>query len=86
MADSLERGQWIKSHLVRYGIPGRSWDARVAALLVGSLLSHFPEQAPGKLADEYADQLVARELTDEQAAELLIEFQQAVDAYIDEQS
>ena len=86
MADSLARGQWIKSHMVRHGIPGDEWDSRVAALLVGSLLDHFPEHAPGELAEKYADRLMARELTDEQATELLIEFQQAVDAYIAERS
>jgi hypothetical protein len=86
MADSLARGQWMQSQLVRRGIPGDGWDSRVAALLVGSLLRNIPERAPGKLADEYADRLMARELTDEEAAELLLEFQRALEAYIQEQS
>jgi hypothetical protein len=85
MADSLARGQWMKSQLVRHGIPGDSWDSRVAALLVGSLLRNIPERSPGKLADEYAERLIARELTNKEAAELLLEFQQALEAYIQEQ-
>jgi hypothetical protein len=86
VVDSLARGQWMKSQLDRHGVPGDGWDSRVAALLVGSLLQNIPERSPGKLADKYAERLMARELTDEQAAELLVEFQRALEAYIHEQS
>lgn len=74
----------MKAQLVDLGIPGDGWDARVAAQLVGSMLQ-VQERSPGKLAKMYAGRLTASGLTDKQAAELLVEFQKAVDVYIGEQ-